>query len=309
FDYGKRQFNVYLTPTLEIEIYNGDKKVKNMPKVGANDDKAIAEKSYNDFKVMKKQIKTVIENQKQRLEYVLMCDRKWNCEDWKNLFVKNPVMHCFAIGLIWGIYNGSELIESFRYMDDGSFTNIEEDEFEIPENASIGLVHPIELTDEQKNTWIEQLSDYEITQPFNQLTRRCYKPTEKELNSDEVTRFEGVSIGSYTLRGKLTKQGWETGEPMDAGFFEEFVRNDVIKCTKNSDGTTVYDGYHTEIAFDGMCIDYMEAEDVHLGKLIFKNYNSDYYTNNLKIKNVNLRYFSEIIMQLSSFGNTEDKGV
>lgn len=309
FDYGKRQFNVYLTPTLEIEIYNGDKKVKNMPKVGANDDKAIAEKSYNDFKVMKKQIKTVIENQKQRLEYVLMCDRKWNCEDWKKLFVKNPVMHCFAIGLIWGIYNGSELIESFRYMDDGSFTNIEEDEFEIPENSSIGLVHPIELTDEQKNTWIEQLSDYEITQPFNQLTRPCYKPTEKELNSDEITRFEGVSIGSYTLRGKLTKQGWETGEPMDAGFFEEFVRNDVIKCTKNSDGTTVYDGYHTEIAFDGMCIDYMEAEDVHLGKLIFKNYNSRYYTNNLKIKDVNLRYFSEIIMQLSSFGNTEDKGV
>lgn len=306
FDYGKRQFNVYLTPTLEIEIYNGDKKVKNMPKVGANDDKEIAEKSYNDFKVMKKQIKTVVENQKQRLEYVLMCDRKWTCENWKKLFVKNPVMHCFAIGLIWGIYNGSELIESFRYMDDGSFTNIDEDEFELPENAEIGLVHPIELSDEQKSSWAEQLSDYEITQPFNQLGRPCYKPTEKELNDDEITRFESVSVGNYTLRGKLTKQGWETGTPLDGGWFHEFVRNDALKCVKNSDGATVYEGYHTEIEFDGMGIDYMEAEDVNLGKLIFKNYNASYNDKNLKIKDVNPRYFSEIIMQLTALGNVAD---
>ncbi|MDE6780823.1 MAG: DUF4132 domain-containing protein [Ruminococcus sp.] len=300
FDYGKRQFNVYLTPTLEIEIYNGDKKVKNMPKVGVNDDKEIAEKSYNDFKVMKKQIKTVVENQKQRLEYVLMCDRKWTCENWKKLFVKNPVMHCFAIGLIWGIYDNSGLIESFRYMDDGSFTNINEDEFELPENASIGLVHPIELSDEQKASWAEQLSDYEIIQPFNQLGRLCFKPTEQELNKDEITRFDGVEVGNYTLRGKLTKQGWNTGIPQDAGWFWEFVRSDVTRCIKNSDGSTLYEGYHTEIEFSGMGIDYMDAENVTLGKLTFGTCGSNKH---LKIKNVNSRYFSEIIMQLTLLGN------
>lgn len=302
FDYGKRQFNVYLTPTLEIEIYNGDKKVKTMPKVGVNDDKEIAEKSYNDFKVMKKQIKTVVENQKQRLEYVLMCDRKWTCENWTNLFVKNPVMHCFAIGLIWGIYRNNELIESFRYMDDGSFTNIDEDDFEIPENAEIGLVHPIELTTDQRASWIEQLSDYEITQPFNQLGRQCFRPTDNELNSDEVTRFEDKSVGNYTLRGKLTKQGWETGTPLDAGWFMEFVRNDILKCVKNPDGSAVYEGYHTEIEFSGMGIDYMDAENVTLGKLTFKRCGTN---KNLKIKDVNLRYFSEIIMQLTLLGNVE----
>lgn len=303
FDYGKRQFNVYLTPTLEIEIYNGDKKVKNMPKVGVNDDKEIAEKSYNDFKVMKKQIKTVVENQKQRLEYVLMCDRKWTCENWKNLFVKNPVMHCFAIGLIWGIYDNSGLIESFRYMDDGSFTNINEDEFELPENASIGLVHPIELSDEQKASWAEQLSDYEIIQPFNQLGRLCFKPTDEELNKDEITRFDGVEVGNYTLRGKLTKQGWDTGTPMDAGWFLEFVRSDVTRCIRNSDGSTTYVGYHTEIEFSGMGIDYMDAENVTLGKLTFASCGSNKH---LKIKNVNSRYFSEIIMQLTLLGNAVD---
>lgn len=304
FDYGKRQFNVYLTPTLEIEIYNGEKKVKSMPKPGVNDDKELAEQSYNDFKIMKKQIKTVVANQRQRLEYVLMCDRKWTCENWKKLFVKNPVMHCFAIGLIWGIYKDSELTESFRYMDDGSFTNIDEDEIQLPENASIGLVHPIELSEEQKNAWIEQLSDYEITQPFNQLTRQCFKPTPEELNMNKITRFEGVSIGNYTLRGKLTKQGWETGIPMDAGFFEEFLRNDIFRCVRNSDVTTSYEGYYTEIRFSGMGIDYMEAENVTLGELIFMDL-CNKKRKNLNIKDVNPRYFSEIIMQLTLLGNAE----
>lgn len=306
FDYGNRQFNVYLTPTLEIEIFNGDKKVKNLPKPAKSDDSEKAEKAYEDFKIMKKQIKTVVANQKQRLEYALMCDRKWNCENWNNLFVKNPVMHCFAIGLIWGVYDGDKLVESFRYMDDGSFTNIEEDEFEIPENAKIGLVHPIELTDEQKQSWAEQLSDYEITQPFPQISRPCFRPTDEELNNDKITRFDGVSIGNYTLRGKMVKLGWETGTPQDGGWFWEFDRADVIKCVKNPDGTTVYKGYYTEIEFSGMGIDYMEAEDVTLGKLTFGSCGSNKH---LKIKNVNPRYFSEIIMQLSSLGNIENKGV
>ncbi|MBD5159476.1 MAG: DUF4132 domain-containing protein, partial [Ruminococcus sp.] len=192
FDYGNRQFNVYLTPTLEIEIFNGDKKLKNLPKPAKSDDPEKSVQAYEDFRIMKKQIKTVVANQKQRLEYVLMCDRKWTSENWKNLFVKNPVMHCFAIGLIWGVYDGDRLIESFRYMDDGSFTNINEDEFEIPENAEIGLIHPIELTPEQKKAWAEQLSDYEIIQPFPQISRPCFTPTEQELNSDEITRFDGV---------------------------------------------------------------------------------------------------------------------
>ncbi|MCM1507767.1 MAG: DUF4132 domain-containing protein [Ruminococcus flavefaciens] len=305
FDYGNRQFNVYLTPTLEIEIFNGDKKVKNLPKPAKSDDETKAVKAYEDFKAMKKQIKTVVANQKQRLEYVLMCDRKWTCENWTNLFVKNPVMHCFAIGLIWGVYDGDKLVESFRYMDDGSFTNIDEDEFEIPENAEIGLVHPIELTEEQKKSWSEQLSDYEIVQPFPQIARPCFKPTEQELDSREVTRFELVVTGNYNLRGKLLKLDWSTGDVLDAGWFMEFVRNDVTKCVKNPDGTTSYKGYYTKIEFSGMSIDYMEAEDVTLGKLVFKKYDAGYNTEGLKIKDVNPRYFSEVIMQLSSFGNAE----
>ena len=55
-----------------------------------------------------------------------------------------------------------------------------------------------------------------------------------------------------------------------------------------------------------MSIDYMEAENVTLGQLIFRDLcNSDRKKKNLNIKDVNPRYFSEIIMQLTLLGNAE----
>ena len=39
FDYGSRSFRVYLTPALELEIFDGeDKRLKNMPSPGKKDD-------------------------------------------------------------------------------------------------------------------------------------------------------------------------------------------------------------------------------------------------------------------------------
>ena len=310
FDYGKRQFKVYLTPELEIEIFNGEKKVKSMPKPGANDDSEIAEKSYTEFKEMKKQMKNVVTNQKARLEYVLMCDRKWTAENWEKLFVKNPVMHCFAIGLIWGIYEDGKLVSSFRYLDDGSFTTSDEDEFEIPENASIGLVHPIELENDEIEAWKEQLSDYEITQPFPQISRQVFRMTDEEKNQTECMRFDGIDIMNYTLLSKMTKFGWYKGDAQDAGAFYEFYRSDISSVEKDKDGKNIYKGYYAEISFSGMYIAAydMEQEEVEIGKLCFFTPSRGVINGGkLKMKDVNERYFSEVILQLTqTVGNQNE---
>lgn len=301
FDYGKRQFNVYLLPTLEIEIWNGDKKIKNLPKPGANDSADIADKSYAEFKEMKKQLKSVIAIQKARLEYTFICDRKWTAENWKKLFVKNPVMHSFAIGLIWGVYEDDKLISTFRYMDDGSFTTVDEDEFELPENGSISLVHPVELTESEISAWSEQLEDYEIVQPFSQLTRKIYRPTEEELETTEITRFRDKRAMNLTFLSKMTKNGWFKGTAQDGGWFYEFKRCDISRCVKDEQGKSISLGNEAELEFSGMYIAAYgmgETEEIDIGKLSFYD-PSEKTIRPMKIKEVNKRYFSEIIMQLN----------
>lgn len=297
FDFGSRKFSVYLTPQLDIEIFEGEKKLKNLPKIGVNDDPALAEKATADFKEMKKQMKTVVDAQKQRLEYVLMLDRKWTAEAWKALFVKNPLMHCFAIGLIWGIYENGCLKTSFRYLDDGSFTNSDDDEIELSEVMQIGLVHPLELTEHEKEAWLEQLDDYEIVQPFDQLKRKVYKVAESDKNKTACEIFKNTEITNTTLVNRMTKAGWYKGQAQDAGFFYEFIRNDISGKEKDPDGKLVNIGMTAELKFSGTYIGYYEIEDVTVEELYFRLPDAA-YNDNMKLGDVNPRYYSEVVLQL-----------
>lgn len=308
FDYGTRKFKVYITPSLELEIFNGDKKIKTLPKPGSNDEENKANAAFADFKELKKQLKNVITAQRQRLEYVLMCDRRWTAQKWNALFVENAVMHSFAIGLIWGVYENGELKDTFRYMDDGSFTTSDGEEFTIPEGAQIGLIHPIELTKEKIDEWSEQLEDFEITQPFEQLRRPVFLPTDDELKANKITRFKDITLNSLTLVNKMTKLGWYKGQAEDAGFFYYFYRDDFSSANKNPDGTVSAEGFGVMLTFSGASIvvyDF-EGEDTDIDKLIFykageqPNYYNKEEKGFLKIADVSKRYFSEIIMQLSS---------
>lgn len=314
FDYGKRQFNVYLKPSLEMEVFSGDKQIKTLPKPGTTDDKEIAEAAFNEFKEVKKQLKNVVAAQRSRLEYVLMCDRKWTSENWEKLFVGNAVMHCFAVGLIWGIYENGSLKDTFRYMDDGSFTTADGDEFTLPNDAQIGLVHPLELTEEQIAVWKEQLSDYELTQPFDQLGRMVFRPEDKELPCNSLTRFEDTTVNSVAMINKMTKNGWYKGDAEDAGYFYYFYREDVKSRTLNADGSTTYEGWGSLLVHSGAStvIYDFDGEEVTLKEVVFfkagriPNYCGD-HDGWVKISDVDPRYFSETMLLLYSLAPRENE--
>ncbi len=312
FDFGPRQFKVYLGAGGSLQIFNGDKQVKNLPKPGANDDAEKAEAAAADFKEMKKQLKTVAANQKARLESVLMNDRKWSVEGWEKLFVKNAVMHGFAIGLIWGLYDESgKLTETFRYTEEGSFNTADDDELTLPENGRIGLVHPLELTEEQIAQWTEQLEDYEIAQPFCQLARKVYRMTDDERRASAVMRFSGIGLNSLSLIGKLTKIGWYKGQAEDAGFFYYFYREDISRRTRREDGSYLSEGVLAELDFSGASIvNYdFEGEEVTVGKLGLYKPGADFYRDKpMRVGEVSDRYFSELVMQLTSvLGSLDDE--
>ena len=321
FDYGERQFTVAITTALEIEVFDEKgKKLKNLPSPGKRDDEAKAAAAYEDFKQMKKQMKTTISSQKMRLEMALSTGRQWSVEAWKNLFVKNPIMHQFATGLIWGVYEDRKLVSTFRYMEDGSFNTEDEDELVLPEgqggaseNAEgqsvIGLVHPIELPEDSLKTWKEQLEDYEILQPVEQLKRPVYYRTEEEEEQKSLERFGGCIVNDLSLGGKLQTLGWYRGSVQDGGGFYSYYREDKEL------------GLGVELHFSGSYVG-GENEDVTVyearfynagGVLLSENsgvmnstikrgsyvYDEANDSNSYFLKEVPERYFSEIVLQLT----------
>ena len=225
---------------------------------------------------MKKQMKTTVTSQRMRLELALSTERQWVCEAWKKLFVENPIMHQFAIGLIWGVYEDKKLIQTFRYMEDGSFNTEDEEEFDLPENdlQKIGLIHPVELSEESIEAWKTQLEDYEITQPIEQLSRPVYHMTEEEAGEKSMERFGACILNDLSLHGKMQNMGWYRGQAEDAGVFYYYYREDKEQ------------GLRAELNFSGSYVG-GQNEDITVFDVKF----------NKKIGELPERYFSEIVMQ------------
>ena len=205
-----------------------------------------------------------------------------------------PVMHPFAIGLIWGIYKEETLTGSFRYMEDGSFNTVDEEELELPEDAVIGLIHPIEFSKEERDAWKEQLEDYEIIQPVEQLDRTVYLISEEEVGQKAVERFEGVILNDLSLIGKMQPLGWYTGSVQDAGCFYTFYREDGKLGAELHFSGTYIGGQNEEVTIED--VRFYLAGTIERGSYVYDEADDK---KALLLEQVPPRYFSEIILQLS----------
>ena len=258
-DYGSRTFTVTLMPDFTLSITDDEKRktIKSMPSPGANDDTVKATAAKKEFSELKKQIKATVQSQTNRLEKVLMNGRCWKISAWNTLFVENPIMHRFATGLIWGVYKDGELSDTFRYMDDGTFNTVDEEEYTLPEDAGISLVHPVELSADCLAQWKEQLDDYEVIQPLTQLQAPIATLEDKDLTDKKVVRYLGSMVKAGKISGIAKKFNMVRGDVLDAGSFTCF--HWVDKCLNIA----------AQLNFEWMYMGQEYNDDVPLGEVVF----------------------------------------
>ncbi len=204
FDYGKRQIKAVLNRDLSIDLF--DEKgvaIRSMPKISEKlgDVEGAVLIAKDELKVIKKELPEVIHLQARRLTKALFSGRSWSLERWKSLFVINPLMMRFATGLIWEERDSQDqLIGSFRYMEDGSFNNTQEEEYTLQEGSSIVLLHPGDILEQEVEEWKIQLSDYEITQPIVQLTLDRGEIPEALWDKEELENCKDKKVPATALK-------------------------------------------------------------------------------------------------------------
>jgi hypothetical protein len=225
--YGSRSFRVQLTATLDpVLVDERGKSFKNLQKPKVGDDEAQAEAAKEFFKALKKQLRAIYKAQASRYEQAMVKERTWTRGDWEALFVANPLLKYFATGLLWGLFAEGELQQAFRYYEDGSFRTREGQALELPSDAVIGMVHPLELTADERTLWQQQFEASELQAPFEQLSRLMYHVTDEERAGTQVERYRGVTISAHTLFNRLTKLGWSKGLTQEGGVYFEFYKDD-----------------------------------------------------------------------------------
>ena len=231
FDFGPRQFalsvNSDMKPVLR-ELKDGKplpKLLTDLPKPNLKDDQTKSEEAVAEWKTLKKQVAETAKIQAVRLEQGMVTDRRWSAEEFDMLLVHHPLITNIVRLLLWGVFgDDGKLIQSFRITEDLTAADSSDDVYAIPSAAKIGVVHPLQLTDADKNAWGEIWSDYELVPPFPQLGRPTYALTPEEAEVTDLKRFSSVTLPAATLIFTLEKLSWLRGVPADAGGFNEHAK-------------------------------------------------------------------------------------
>ncbi|WP_433337329.1 DUF4132 domain-containing protein [Spirillospora sp. CA-294931] len=215
-DYGPRRFAVTFDERLVPVVRDASGKIrKSLPKPGAKDDPELAPAAHARFAALKKDVRGVAADQIRRLEVAAMLDgRLWSAAEFHEFVVGHPLMRHLARRLVWWNDREDEPT-AFRVAEDGTFADVDDEPYALPDDALVGVPHPLELGG-ALGAWVEIFADYEILQPFPQLGRPVHALTSDEAGSDRLARFEGVTVPTGKVLG-LTRRRWTRGVPEDGG--------------------------------------------------------------------------------------------
>jgi len=247
-DFGPRKFKVAFDEMLKpIALDESGKRVNDLPKPNKSDDAEKSAAAVATWKALKKDSKTVAQGQLLRLELAMCAQRRWTPEAFDQFFVQHPLMIHLVRRLIWGTYDAKDALDgTFRVVEDRTYANSKDERFDVPAGAQIGLVHRLEMSQKDADAWGQVLGDYEIMQPFSQLSREALRPTDAEKESTSLERVTGITVPTGKILG-LDNRGWRRGPPQDAGvvcWYEKPLGEGWVVCMDLDPG--IYTGMISE---------------------------------------------------------------
>lgn len=222
-DFGPRQFEVRLDEQLRPQVYSEGKGIKTLPKPGAKDDSEKASQAVKAFKGLKKDCKQIARAQVTRLERAMTFRRRWSTEDFRTFLVDQPLVFELARRLLWGVYEEEALATTFRVAEDRTYADVEDNQVSLTPGQVIGVPHAMELDESVGKAWEEVFSDYELLQPFPQLSRQVHRLSAADGKLIKYTRFEDLVVPFSALL-RLEERGWNKGEAWDGGVVAQFEK-------------------------------------------------------------------------------------
>jgi hypothetical protein len=250
---GKATLEVRLTPEFKLAFRDSatGKKVPKLPDGAAPEVKT-------EFKELTGTLKEAVKAQLLRMETLLVRQFRWPVEKWRSLYLKNPLLRPFAQRLVWArCGEDGTLTATFRALEDGSLTDAADDPVTLPDSGTVHIVHPLSLTPEARQAWLQHCADYDLVAPFPQLERPVVAVRDDQRTVKIGEEFAGTELNGMTFKGRAERLGWVRGSVVDAGYISGYRK------VFPGDGVEVF------LAVEGMYIGMGVEDTVKLGHLAF----------------------------------------
>jgi hypothetical protein len=228
-EYGEKQIEIRIGLDFKLALRDviKNKKVTSLPA-------GMPAEIKSEFKDLVVMLREVVKGQIPRIENLMVRQFRWTSRQWKARFRDHPVLCPFAVRLVWGVYDrDGRLLATFRALEDGTLTDEQDSCVQLPgeesDDAIIGVVHPLELSAEQRLAWSTHLGDYKVVSPFIQLERPILIPNEQDRKTCISRRYEQIETNGMSFRSRLDRLGWQRGAVGHGGMID-FYRKRYLGC-------------------------------------------------------------------------------
>ncbi len=151
----------------------------------------ISEKLLDEFHSLKNNIKSIYRFQSLRLHKALMTGKKWQANNWKNIFIENYIMSLLSDIFIWTVYSKNDkILKHVRYdKKSNKFFTLDNEEYKINSRHKLSLASSIEMTDEEIKKAKKLLANLNIKQPFNQMQKINFNFKEGDIKENIIIKY------------------------------------------------------------------------------------------------------------------------
>lgn len=247
FDFGPRQFWFAAGPQLEPRICDAEGRIRaDLPALRQSDDPAKSAEAVAAWKLLKKSLRETLKVQGERLEQAMVQGRSWPFEQFEQLFLRHPLMRHLAQLVIWAeCASDGSVVRTFRVCEDLTFADACDQPAERVIVGNVRIVHPLHLTEAARLQWAHTCADYVLLPPFDQIQRRVERIAPGEKTQKTLKPRLEMKIHPLSLLSKLTRLGWQRGEPEDAGLVCEhrkfYLSENITAVLRYGGGIPVQD--------------------------------------------------------------------
>lgn len=224
-DYGARMFLARLRDDMTIALTIADgKSVAALP-VARNDDDAVKVKEAKKrLTAARRELKGILAQQKDRLYEAMCTGRTWRYQDWSTYLLRHPVVQRHCQRLVWRAVENGKAAYTFRPLEDGTLTSVDDNRVAVPPDAAVNLAHDTNCDAPVCGAWLTHFQDYEIAPLFPQFGRGSYVLPSDRRDATSLAGFEGHLIDAFKLRGAAGKLGYMRGATEDGAWFSDYIK-------------------------------------------------------------------------------------
>jgi hypothetical protein len=211
---GQTYLVTFVDDGFELGLRHADtrKITPGFPESSIHDDPTEWRVARDAFQELDAQLTPFIDSWKKAFEHAMISARPYHYSVLRDQFLSNRLMTHLIESLVWSTPEGVRV----RLLE-GSCFDVEYEEVRLPEETSLTLVHPLEISTDEVLQWGAQLAEDEVFPLFPQFTREFFNPSDHPFDTleSEVTGDKGG-----VFMDLLFAHGWRHGE-VSYGTYEE----------------------------------------------------------------------------------------